>query len=499
MPVLLCLPPLLLLLPQDIEAGARRSASTQALNKLARSRNASTVSLSGLNELANGGSPNGAPVNGAANGAANGHLAAAAKALGEGEHKSADDSAAESTPGGSPKKTVKPAAGNGYRLTNSSPKSSAAPTPALPGALAPAADSSARRWVGCVGRPGCKLSIPALPRQLCGCAWPRRPPYTAFLARQPWPPLPFFLPSRCSKLPFEPLSVTFKNICYDVPRPKSSTGEKSQDTEVGADTLRLLRHVSGAFRPGVLTALMGASGAGGCSVVQCGKLAAGFRNPLQASAVMTGDCCPCWLSPAVRQNRALQLRFARCACTARPPLGPRPPSCPTHRTPPAGKTTLMDVLAGRKTGGVASGEVHVNGFPKNQKTFARVAGYCEQEDVHLPTATVAEALAFSATLRLPSTVSAETRNEFIEEVGGWVGGWGADSVQSTLLAPHTRLTSACFPLSAAPLQVLALTELDRLRHAYIGDLGVSGLSVEQRKRLTIGVELVANPSIVFME
>lgn len=134
MPVLLCLPPLLLLLPQDIEAGARRSASTQALNKLARSRNASTVSLSGLNELANGGSPNGAPVNGAANGAANGHLAAAAKALGEGEHKSADDSAAESTPGGSPKKTVKPAAGNGYRLTNSSPKSSAAPTPALPGA-----------------------------------------------------------------------------------------------------------------------------------------------------------------------------------------------------------------------------------------------------------------------------------------------------------------------------------------------------------------------------
>jgi hypothetical protein len=164
LPVLLCLPPLLLLLPQDIEAGARRSASTQALNKLARSRNASTVSLSGLNELANGGSPNGAPVNGAANGAANGHLAAAAKALGEGEHKSADDSAAESTPGGSPKKAVKPAAGDGYRLTNSSPKSSAAPTPALPGALAPAADSSARRWVGCVGRPGCRLSIPALPR-----------------------------------------------------------------------------------------------------------------------------------------------------------------------------------------------------------------------------------------------------------------------------------------------------------------------------------------------
>jgi hypothetical protein len=40
----------------------------------------------------------------------------------------------------------------------------------------------------------------------------------------------------------------------------------------------------------------------------------------------------------------------------------------------------MDVLAGRKTGGVVGGEVRVNGFPKVQKTFARVAGYVEQED-----------------------------------------------------------------------------------------------------------------------
>lgn len=113
-------------------------------------------------------------------------------------------------------------------------------------------------------------------------------------------------------------------------------------------------------------------------------------------------------------------------------------------------------------------------FPKNQKTFARVTGYVEQEDVHLPQvrgwaaaaadalplplprrpptaasraippapgpasarfrrwcspslvvdsppaavtqATVVEALAFSATLRLPSTVDAQTRTDFIEEV-----------------------------------------------------------------------------------
>ena len=66
-----------------------------------------------------------------------------------------------------------------------------------------------------------------------------------------------------SKMPFEPLSVSFKDICYDVPRPKSALKEAALDDEVGEGTLRLLRHVDGAFRPGVLSALMGASGAGG--------------------------------------------------------------------------------------------------------------------------------------------------------------------------------------------------------------------------------------------
>lgn len=47
--------------------------------------------------------------------------------------------------------------------------------------------------------------------------------------------------------------------------------------------------------------------------------------------------------------------------------------------------------------------------------------------------------------------------------------------------------------------MMSVVELTRLRHAYEGVPGVSGLSVEQRKRLTMAVELVANPSIVFME
>lgn len=75
----------------------------------------------------------------------------------------------------------------------------------------------------------------------------------------------------------------------------------------------------------------------------------------------------------------------------------------------AGKTTLMDVLAGRKTGGHIEGDITISGYPKNQATFARISGYCEQSDVHSPCMTIIESLLFSAWLRLPSHVDLETR------------------------------------------------------------------------------------------
>ena len=74
----------------------------------------------------------------------------------------------------------------------------------------------------------------------------------------------------------------------------------------------------------------------------------------------------------------------------------------------AGKTTLMDVLAGRKTGGTIEGDIRLSGYPKKQETFARISGYCEQTDIHSPNVTVYESLIYSAWLRLSSEVDENT-------------------------------------------------------------------------------------------
>ncbi|CCO36958.1 Brefeldin A resistance protein [Rhizoctonia solani AG-1 IB] len=123
----------------------------------------------------------------------------------------------------------------------------------------------------------------------------------------------------------------------------------------------------------------------------------------------------------------------------------------------AGKTTLLDVLAGRKTIGVIHGEVLIGG-KHTGVAFQRGTAYCEQLDVHESTATVREALRFSAYLRQPYEVSKEEKDVYVEEV-------------------------------------IALLEMEDIADAMIGQPGV-GLGVEARKRVTIGVELAAKPQLL---
>ena len=81
----------------------------------------------------------------------------------------------------------------------------------------------------------------------------------------------------------------------------------------------------------------------------------------------------------------------------------------------AGKTTLLDVLATRVTMGVVTGDVLVDGQPRDD-SFQRKTGYVQQQDVHLPTSTVREALQFSAILRQPAHLSRQEKLAYVEEV-----------------------------------------------------------------------------------
>jgi ABC-type multidrug transport system ATPase subunit/ABC-type multidrug transport system permease subunit len=123
----------------------------------------------------------------------------------------------------------------------------------------------------------------------------------------------------------------------------------------------------------------------------------------------------------------------------------------------AGKTTLLDVLAQRKTDGTIHGSVLVDGRPL-PVSFQRSAGYVEQMDVHEPLSTVREALEFSALLRQSRDTSRAEKLRYVDAI-------------------------------------IELLQLHDIENTLIGRPG-AGLSVEQRKRLTIGVELVAKPSIL---
>lgn len=123
----------------------------------------------------------------------------------------------------------------------------------------------------------------------------------------------------------------------------------------------------------------------------------------------------------------------------------------------AGKTTLLDVLAGRKNIGVIRGDILVDGI-KPGKEFQRSTSYAEQLDMHDPSQTVREALRFSADLRQPVTTPQEEKYAYVEEV-------------------------------------IALLEMESIADAMIGT-PEAGLTVEQRKRVTIGVELAAKPQLL---
>ncbi len=127
----------------------------------------------------------------------------------------------------------------------------------------------------------------------------------------------------------------------------------------------------------------------------------------------------------------------------------------------SGKTTLLNTLAYRMGGGrlKITGDILYNGNPKI--TSIRSA-YVMQQDVLLPTLTVRETLFYAAELRLPSSTSTEERYRVVEEV----------------------------------ILELGLKECANTR---IGNNVHKGCSGGEKRRTSLGVQMLANPSVLFLD
>ncbi|KAJ2868205.1 hypothetical protein GGI22_000889 [Coemansia erecta] len=129
----------------------------------------------------------------------------------------------------------------------------------------------------------------------------------------------------------------------------------------------------------------------------------------------------------------------------------------------AGKTTLLNVLAGRVQGGRLYGAINFNGAKRNPHDFKRMLAYVEQDDMMHATLSVKETLTVSARLRLPSkTYTDRDKRQRVDDV----------------------------------MRQLRLSTVADTR---IGGPGMRGVSGGERKRVSIGIELVTDPSILMLD
>ena len=130
----------------------------------------------------------------------------------------------------------------------------------------------------------------------------------------------------------------------------------------------------------------------------------------------------------------------------------------------AGKTTFLTALCGKASYGILSGDVRINGTPGllTDRQYKHLVGFVPQEDIMMRDMTVEENIAYAALTRLPAAWPTEDKLAF------------ADGV----------------------VDLLGLTDI---RDSVIGDETVRGISGGQRKRVNIGIELAADPTVLFLD
>ena len=123
----------------------------------------------------------------------------------------------------------------------------------------------------------------------------------------------------------------------------------------------------------------------------------------------------------------------------------------------AGKSTLLDVIGQRKNTGVITGEITYNGSTE-LKSFA----YVMQDNVHMGILSVRESISYAAELRLKETMSAEKKAKRVQKI----------------------------------IDMLGLTKVSE---SPLGTPEVRGISGGQLKRVSIGVEIVNMPNLMFLD
>ncbi|XAR56129.1 hypothetical protein NMG60_11036479 [Bertholletia excelsa] len=128
----------------------------------------------------------------------------------------------------------------------------------------------------------------------------------------------------------------------------------------------------------------------------------------------------------------------------------------------SGKSTLVDALANRIAKGSLKGSVTLNGEPLESRLLKVISAYVMQDDLLFPMLTVEETLVFAAEFRLPRTLSKSKKK----------------------------------------MRVQALIDQLGLRNAaktVIGDEGHRGVSGGERRRVSIGIDIIHDPIILFLD
>ena len=128
----------------------------------------------------------------------------------------------------------------------------------------------------------------------------------------------------------------------------------------------------------------------------------------------------------------------------------------------AGKTSLMEIISGQSKSGIVTGNLFLNGNLSDINAIKKRAGFVFQDDVILNTMTVKEALYMSALLRLPENISNEEKMNRVNEM-------------------------------------ISILHLENCKDTIVGDSLTKGISGGERKRLSVGMEMIINPSIIFLD